>query len=121
MNPSMFEFLTLEGAARFYAQVMRLSELYRDRFVLPVLEHRYEALVLDFETRARAVCDFIGVDWIPEMRRFDRSGQRRSIATPSAAQVSRGLYDGAGQWRRYAAQLAPVAPILQPWIERFGY
>jgi Flp pilus assembly protein TadD len=121
MNPSMFEFLTLEGAARFYAQVMRLTDLYRDRFALPVLEHRYEALVRDFETRARAVCDFIGVDWIPEMRRFDRSGPRRSIATPSATQVSRGLYDGAGQWRRYAAQLAPVIPILQPWIERFGY
>jgi tetratricopeptide (TPR) repeat protein len=120
INPSMFEFLTLEGAARFYAQVMRLSDIYRDRFALPVLEHRYEHLVRDFEGRARAVCDFIGVDWIPEMRRFAEDGQRRSIATPSATQVSRGLYDGGGQWRRYAEQLAPVTPILQPWIERFG-
>jgi Flp pilus assembly protein TadD len=24
-------------------------------------------------------------------------------------------------WRRYAAQLAPVAPLLDPWVERFGY
>jgi Tfp pilus assembly protein PilF len=120
VNPSMFEFLTLEGAARFYAQVMRLSDVYRDLFTLPVLEHRYEDLVRDFEGRARAVCDFIGVDWIPEMRHFDRSGERRSIATPSATQVSRGLYDGGGQWRRYAEQLAPVTAILQPWIERFG-
>jgi tetratricopeptide (TPR) repeat protein len=120
VNPSMFEFLTLEGAARFYAQVMRLSDIYRDRFALPLHEHRYEALLRDFEGRARAVCDFIGVDWIPEMRRFDRGGDRRSVATPSATQVSRGLYDGAGQWRRYAAQLEPVMATLQPWIERFG-
>ncbi len=121
VNPSMFELLTLDGAARFYAQVMRLSELYRDRFALAVLEHRYEDLVSDFEGRAQAVCDFIGVDWTPDMRRFAETGARRSVATPSATQVSRGLYDGAGQWRRYADQLAPVIPILQPWIKRFGY
>jgi hypothetical protein len=121
MNPSMFEFLTLDGAARFYAQVMRLSELYRDRFALTVFEHRYEDLVSDFEGRAQAVCDFIGVDWTPEMRRFADGGARRSVATPSATQVARGLYDGAGQWRRYADQLAPVIPILQPWIDKFGY
>jgi tetratricopeptide (TPR) repeat protein len=121
VNPSMFEFLTLEGAARFYAQVMRLSELYRDRFAVSVLEYRYEDLVNDFEGRARAVCDFIGIDWTPDMRRFAETGARRSVATPSATQVARGLYDGAGQWRRYADQLTPVIPILQPWIERFGY
>jgi tetratricopeptide (TPR) repeat protein len=121
VNPSMFELLTLDGAAQFYAQVMRLSDLYRDRFALTVLEHRYEDLVSDFEGRARAVCDFIGVDWTPEMRRFAEGGSRRSVATPSATQVARGLYDGAGQWRRYADQLAPVLPILQPWVDRFGY
>jgi hypothetical protein len=121
VNPSMFEFLTLEGAARFYAQVMRLSELYRDRFALTVFEHRYEDLVSDFEGRAQDVCGFIGVDWTPDMRRFAERGARRSVATPSAAQVSRGLYDGAGQWRRYADQLAPVMDILAPWVERFGY
>lgn len=121
VNPSMFEFLTLEGAARFYVQVMQLSDLYRERFALPVFEHRYEDLVNDFEGRARAACDFVGVDWTPEMRRFGESGGRRPVATTSAAQVARGLYDGAGQWRRYADQLAPVIPILQPWIDRLGY
>jgi tetratricopeptide (TPR) repeat protein len=121
VNPSMFELLTLEGAARFYGQVMGLSELYRGRFALTVLEHRYEDLVSDFEGRSQTVCHFIGVGWTPDMRRFAETGARRSVATPSATQVARGLYDGAGQWRRYADQLAPVLPILQPWVERFGY
>jgi hypothetical protein len=40
----------------------------------------------------------------------------------SANQVRRGLNaEGIGQWRNYAAQLAPVLPILQPWVQRFGY
>ena len=75
----------------------------------------------DFEGRTRAVCDFIGLAWSDDMRRFDRDGPRRSIATPSATQVARGLYDGGGQWRTYAAQLAPALPHLRPWIDRYGY
>jgi hypothetical protein len=35
--------------------------------------------------------------------------------------VARGLYRGDGQWRRYAVELEPVMPILEPWIKRFGY
>jgi hypothetical protein len=29
--------------------------------------------------------------------------------------------EGAGQWRRFQVQLAPILPILAPWVERFGY
>ncbi len=121
VNPSMFEFLTLEGSARFYAQVMSLSALYEQRFDLRIHRHRYEDLVGDFDGATRAVCDFIGLGWSEDLRRFDAGGTRRSIATPSATQVARGLYDGGGQWRRYADQLAPALPHLAPWIERFGY
>jgi hypothetical protein len=35
--------------------------------------------------------------------------------------VRRGLYDGGGRWRRYEAQLAPVLPILAPWVKRLGF
>ena len=56
------------------------------------------------------------------MRQFNRDRDDRSIATPSSAQVSRGLYgDGVGQWRRYQDQLQPVMQRLAPWVERFGY
>jgi hypothetical protein len=56
------------------------------------------------------------------MRDFASGARKRGIDTPSAAQVSRGLYtQGAGQWQRYAAQLAPVMPLLDPWLTRYGY
>ena len=48
--------------------------------------------------------------------------QDRGIATPSGAQLARGLSaEGMGAWRRYADQLSPVLPLLQPWVERYGY
>jgi hypothetical protein len=55
------------------------------------------------------------------MRQFDRTAKARGVATASVGQVRKGLYDGTRQWERYADQLAPVMPILAPWIERFGY
>jgi len=122
MNPSMYQLLTLEGAAAYYDAVMRLSELYRE--ILPVAQHevRYESLVEDFEGTARAACAFLGLEWDQAMNDFAAKARTRGISTPSAAQVARGLNrEGQGSWRRYREQMAPVLPILEPWIERFGY
>ena len=122
MNPSMYQLLTLEGAAAFYDAVMRLSELYHDR--LPLARHvvRYEDLVEDLEGTGRAACDFIGLDWNEDMLDFAAKARSRGIATPSASQVARGLNrEGEGVWRRYREQMAPVLPLLEPWAQRFGY
>ena len=51
-------------------------------------------------------------------RSFVGLGEAMLDRTP----VVRGLYnEGVGQWRRYADQMAPVQPLLAPWVERFGY
>jgi tetratricopeptide (TPR) repeat protein len=122
MNASMYEFLTLDGAARFYDGVMRLAALCRAKLSLEVHTHRYEDLVEDFDGQTRAICDFIGLPWRAEMRDFAATLDERSTATPSSTQVARGLYrEGIGQWRRYRDQLAPVLPILAPWVAKFGY
>jgi tetratricopeptide (TPR) repeat protein len=122
MNPAMYEFNTLEGAARFYDAVMRAGEAYFERLPLDVHRVKYEDLVADFDAVTRGVCEFIGVDWTDDLRNFARTIGERRIATPSSVQIARGLYtEGAGQWRPYAFALAEVMPILQPWIERFGY
>jgi hypothetical protein len=53
---------------------------------------------------------------------FSGRARRGDVASASSAQIARGLYtDGAGQWRRYHDQLAPVLGVLAPWVERFGY
>ena len=62
------------------------------------------------------------VDWREDLADFAGRGRRGEVASASSAQISRGLYaDGAGAWRRYRRQLAPVLPILKPCVQRFGY
>ncbi len=122
MNRSMYQLLTLDGTAAYYDAVMRLSQLYRDLLTLPQHLVRYESLVEDFEGTARAACDFLGLEWDQGLFDFAARARSRGIATPSAAQVARGLNrEGQGAWRRYREQLAPVLPALEPWVREFGY
>ncbi len=116
------ELFTLDGAARFYDQVMRLTDVYLDKVELTHRIQRYEDLVADFEGQTREICAFLGLDWTPALFGFASAGQAVEVATPSAGQIARGLYSqGVNQWLPYAEQLKPVAPILSPWVERFGY
>ena len=122
LNLSTWELLTLPGAARFYDAVMQLMAVYGEKLDLDLRFQRYEDLVSDFEGETRALCDFIGVEWRASLAEFGERSRSRAIATPSAPQVARGLYaDGSGQWKRYREQLAPVLPVLEPWVDRFGY
>lgn len=117
-----YEFLRLEDCARFYAATMTLADLYRQKLPLEVCECRHEHVVSCFERSLRAVCEFVGMEWSDSMRDFESSAKAINPISASAAQVRRGLYaEAAGQWRRYREQLAPVMPILAPWVERFGY
>ena len=121
LSAAAYAFTTLDEIARHYAAVMALTETCLA--ALPIAAHvvRYDALVADFDTTTRAICAFTGIDWSPALRRFDRTAVTRGVATASAGQVRRGLFDGGGQWRRYAAPLAPVMPILAPWLDQFGF
>ena len=121
MNASMYELLSPESAAALYDAVMGLGMLYSEKLKLRARRHRYEDLVRDFDGEVKAVFAFLGLPWRDEVRNFAERARAGLSATPSAAQVARGLYRGDGQWKRYAAELEPVIPVLQPWIERFGY
>jgi Flp pilus assembly protein TadD len=122
INAAMYELLTLEGTASTYAAVMNLAEVVRAKVPLVIHEHRYERLVEDFEGCVTNVCSFIGVSFREEMMQFHLTAKTQDIRSPSAPQVRRALYqESVAQWRRYAAQLEPVRPILAPWIERFRY
>ena len=122
MSAYTYELLRPEDAARFYAEYMNFAKLCRERLSLRILDVRHEDFVADFEAQARSICDFIGIEWTDSMRDFALRGGKRSIATPSARQIARGLSsEGIGRWRNYKPQLAHILPILQPWVEQFGY
>ncbi len=121
LTNAAMDYTTLERAARHYDAMMRLIDSALRRLPLKVLPVSYEALVRDFDTETRKICDFAGLSWSPELRSFDRTAKTRGVSTASAGQVRKGLYDGSRQWERYAEYLEPVFPILQPWIDQFGY
>jgi tetratricopeptide (TPR) repeat protein len=118
----MYELLSLDTAAGFYAATMELCEFCRHNLTLETFASRYEDLVADFEPHVRGLCGFLGIEYDEAMKDFAGKTRSRMIRTPSQAQVARGLYSsGRGQWRAYRDQLAPVMPVLASWIPRFGY
>lgn len=122
MNSSMFEFLEIGRAARFYDEVMRLCAIYRENLGLEWHQIRNESLVEDFEGEIRRACQFMGLEWNAQMNDFAIHARGRTIRTPSSVQVVKGINrDGVGQWRHYRDEMAPAMAPLQHWIETFGY
>lgn len=121
MSSGTLEYVTLERTARHYDAVMRLTELAMERLPLNCHIVQYHRLVQDFDAETQMMCEFAGLEWTDQVRSFDRTAAKRGVTTASAGQVTRGLYDGTRQWEPYAEYLAPVLPILEPWIRNFGY
>ncbi|MGO9933194.1 MAG: sulfotransferase [Steroidobacteraceae bacterium] len=122
MNPAMYELLTLPGAAAFYDAVMGFAARLRPLLGRQWREVRYETLVTDLAQETRAICDFLGLEWAAEMGDFAARVQAREHATPSTAQLARGLdRSGIDQWTHYGAQLQPISAVLEPWVQRLGY
>lgn len=120
LDPTTLEFLTLAAAAGLYDGVMTLAETFARVVALPWRTQSFEALVGDFDNETRALCDFLGLDWTPDLADF--AARAAKVATPSSAQLARGLSgEGIGVWRRYRDQLEPILPVLAPWATRFGY
>ena len=113
-----YEFTSLDRAARHYDAVMQLISRCVD--VLPIDTHTvfYENLVRDFDAVTRDLCNFVGIPWSIDVRNFGSTARQGRVKTASAAQVRGALFDGSGQWRRYADKIEPVVPVIARWIER---
>ncbi len=122
MNASMYQMLDLSSAAEFYAAVMALAHVVRPVCELAWHTVCYETLVANFEAEIGSICAFLGIEPTADLRNFGNKVGAREHATPSTAQLSRGLVtSGVGQWRHYAQSLLPLMPVLEPWVRRFGY
>ena len=122
MNSSMFEFLSIDRAARFYDAAMATCDVYRRKLDLPWRQVRNETLVDDFEGEARAIVEFMGLGWNEQMKDFAEHAKSRTIRTPSSTQVVKGINrEGVGLWRHYEKEMAPAMPYLGRWIKQFGY
>lgn len=122
MSHSAYQLLTLPGAAAYYDAAMSLAEKLQPAIAAHTLVVRHEGLIEDFDKAVSEVCDFLGLAWSDSMRDFADKARDRAVATPSGAQLSRGLSaEGVGAWRRYRDQMAATTPALAPWATKFGY
>jgi tetratricopeptide (TPR) repeat protein len=122
MNAAMYELLTVPGAAALYDRVMGFGELMRPAFGANWHVVRYESLVADFARQTRAICEFLGLEWIAGMDDFATRARERERSTPSTAQLARGLdRSRTVHWKHYSTALEPVLPVLEKWVERFEY
>jgi len=122
MNPVNYQLLTLTGAADYYATTMRLAGRFQALLGLRTHVVVHERVLADLAGEAEAVCRFLDLSYTPAMLEFAARTRDRDIATPSGAQLARGLNpEGAGQWRNYRTQLMPILPVLAPFASGFGY
>lgn len=93
----------------------RYSELMaRWRSILPpdaILDVSYEDLIDDFDTQARRLVEYCGLDWDERCLSFHKTD--RIVATASKVQVRQPLYRSSLQrWRKYESHLGPLLAEL---------
>jgi hypothetical protein len=119
----MDQFLTLEGAAKFYDAVMGLWLQQRAALGLDCLEYRYEDLTTDTRGVMTRVLEFLDAPWDDAV--LDHAAAMapdETIATPSMHDVRERVHGRAcARWRNYADDLAPVLDTLAPYVRAFGY
>jgi tetratricopeptide (TPR) repeat protein len=109
---------SLESIGAFYRDYWRLMR-HADS-VQPGKIHRVinERLVEDPEGEVRRLLEFIGVPY--DARCLELQGSERTIRTPSAEQVRKGISrEGVDQWRHYEPWLGPLKAALGEALEQW--
>ena len=78
-----------------------------------ILHIDYEETVNDFETQARRLIEFAGLEWDDAC--LEPHKQKRAVLTASKDQVIKPVYKTSVQkWKRYEKQLQPLVKELMP-------
>lgn len=122
INPTSVEFFSLESTALKYSMAMDIWLKFRDIIAQRWIELRYEDLVTNFESHARRLIDFYGLEWEPAVSDFQSHSEARKVKSPTYEAVTKPLYSTSiGRWRNFKDQLRTAMNQLEPYIEKFGY
>jgi len=79
------------------------------------IEVTYEDTINDFETQARRIVEYAGLEWNDACLTPHKS--KRSVLTASKGQVRKPIYKTSIEaWRRYEKQLEPLASRLEKYV-----
>lgn len=123
LNFAMRSFTSMSETARTYDAVFSAWEKGLALFEIDHRPVRYERLVADPAGELRPLVEWLGLEWSDLLVDHRPAAQARGrVRTASYAQIGERLYTRArGRWKRYAAQIEPVRPILEPWARKMGY
>ena len=103
----------LAELGRYHRSYQTLMDHWRK--ILPrgrMLEVYYEDVVSDFETQARRIVDYCGLDWDDRCLAFHQT--ERPVRTASATQVRQPIYQtSVDRWRPYQTMLQPLIAELK--------
>ncbi|MCC6285738.1 MAG: sulfotransferase [Phycisphaerales bacterium] len=109
LSEGMSQFLSLEGTARFFVQVMDFWQVCKERLGLAALEVRYEDAMRDGPGSTRALLGFLGL------------GEQKQTGA-SIGEKPRPVRTGrVARWKDYHEQLAPVMGLVEASVTRLGY
>lgn len=123
LNDGMSSFTRLETAAELYDSSFSYFERVQSLMPTPTHTVMYEKVVADQQGELRKLFDFLGLDWHDAVLDHQTTALGRGrIKTASYAQVVEPIYNrSAGRWQNFRKHLEPIFPVLQPWVEKFGY
>ncbi|MDQ7014253.1 MAG: sulfotransferase [Planctomycetota bacterium] len=101
----------LADFAEAYKAYERIMDHWKSVVSLPTLEVDYEDIVSDFETQARRIIEFVGLEWNDACLRFWETPRR---LTPFANMgILKPIYDtSAGKHKQYEQFIAPLRAAL---------
>jgi tetratricopeptide (TPR) repeat protein len=87
------------------------------------MELRYEIFTRRFEEQIREILEFLGLPWNEAVLRPQETARdKKFISTPSYSQVVQPVSSKTvGRWHSYEKDLSPVLPIVEPYLDRWGY
>jgi tetratricopeptide (TPR) repeat protein len=95
----------------YYRDSARLVAHWKKVLSLPVLEVRYQDVVLDTEEETRRMLEFLDLPWDERCLRFYENPRR--VATASEDQVRRPVYTSSiGRWKNYERHLPDLLQAL---------
>jgi len=108
----------LTDLGNYYSDYVRL--MAHIDAVLPGRVHRviYERMVEDTECEVRALLDYCGLEFEPQVLEFYNT--ERAVRTASSEQVRRPIYrEATEEWLRYEEYLVPLKDSLGPILESY--
>jgi tetratricopeptide (TPR) repeat protein len=100
----------LKQIAHYYQAYEQLMSQWQPLFEDRIYRINYQDMVDDFENNAKALVEFVGLEWQAQCADFYKT--KRQVKTASYAQVRQPIYRKAlNRYQNYQAYLEPLKPL----------